>query len=271
MNGLTILSHSFRQIKGNLAVAVMVSAWLVAIYVAALAVLFRYMPEWLAAAIAQDSARMEAALDFSGQSVGMAAALLLLALVFLLWAASLVAITWHRYILLEEAPKGFLPNPSNFPIGKYAWRGLGITFLAALAAGLVGGVLAMIMGPASFGATATPAGLMTELARQFITNIVMLVLYLRMALVLPSLALGAGLTIGQAWEKSTGYTGAILGLAVLLALINGVVPLLISLLFGQLVWIEMALNGAFLWFYFMLNISVLSTLYGYIVQQREVH
>ncbi len=269
MNGLTILSHSFRQIKGNLAEAVMVSAWLVAIYAAALAVLFRYMPEWLAAAIAQDPARMEAALDFTGKNVGMAAALLLLALVFMMWAASLVAITWHRYILLEEPPKGFLPSPSGFPIGKYAWRGIGITLLAALAAGLVGGALAMIIGPSAFVASPTPAGLVMELLRQFIINIVMLVLYLRMALVLPSVALGAGLTIGEAWEKSTGYTGSIVGLAV--ALINGVVPLLISLLFGELVWIEMALNGAFLWFYFMLNISVLSTLYGYIVQQREVY
>jgi len=97
------------------------------------------------------------------------------------------------------------------------------------------------------------------------------VLYLRMALVLPAVALNDRLTIGQAWQETSGQTGPIIVLALALASINMVVPMVISFAFGDLVWINFALMGLYQWFYFMLGISILSTLYGHIVQKREVY
>lgn len=273
MNGLTILAHSFRQVTGNLGMAIKVSGWLVAIYVIGGAVLMSTMPEWLDAALDQNLQGMTDASEISGGSVGLVLLLTLAAIVFLFWSVSLVAIVWHRYILLEEIPQGVIPYRADFRIGRYFWLGVGISLLAALVVGMVSGILGMIFGPffmSSMQGVAEGAVGVAFLMGLIIGTIVA-VLYLRMALVLPAVALDDSLTIGQAWEKTSGHTGAIIGLALALAFINMVVPMVISLAFGELVWVNLAFMGLYQWFYFMLGISILSTLYGHIVQKREVY
>jgi hypothetical protein len=184
MKGLTIFSHSLRQITGNLGMALRVSGWLVAIY-AVIAVLFWWwMPDWLTAAMAQDVQGVRNAADLSAGNVGMVLVLAIGLGIFLLWAVSLVAIVWHRYILMEEIPQGIIPYRGQYRIGRYFWYGIGISLLAVM-------VVA--------------------------------------------------------------------------------VPLIIGLAFAAFPIVSAALSGLFQWFYFMLNISVLSTLYGHIIQKREVY
>ena len=277
MNGLTILAHSFRQVSGNLGMAIKVSGWLVVLYVIGGGLLMWQMPDWMDAAMAQDPQSMVNAADLSGGSVGLVFVGMLVAAIFLLWSISLVAIVWHRYILLEEVPRGLIPYRSDFHVGRYFWYGAGISLLAALAVGVVTIFLGMIFGPFFMGsmqgmATGQSAGLGgVSLLVGIVLGTIIAVLYLRMALILPAVALDESLTIGQAWAQTSGYTGAILSLALALAFINAVVPLVITLAFGELVWINMLLTGLYQWFYFMLGISILSTLYGVIVQKREVY
>jgi len=264
-------------VSGNLGMAIKVSGWLVLLYVIGMGLMLWQMPDWMDAAMAQDPQRMMDAPGFSGQSVGLVFIIILVAAIFLLWSISLVAIVWHRYILLEEVPQGFIPYRSDFHVGRYFWYGVGISLLAVLAVGVVSTFLGMILGPFFMGSMQGLAeGQSSGVAGMaFLIGIVLgtivAVLYLRMALILPAVALDEGLTLGQAWEKTSGYTGAILVLALALAFINAVVPVVIDLVFGELVWINMALVGLYQWFYFMLGISILSTLYGVIVQKREVY
>ncbi len=277
MNGLTILSHSFRQVTGNLGMAIKVSGWLVVLYVVAGGLLLSQMPEWMTAAMNQDTQGMTDAADFSGGSVSLVFAIFLIAVVFLLWSISLVAIVWHRFILLEEIPLGVIPYRPEFRVGRYFWYGLGISLLAALVVAMVSGILGMIVGPFFVSSMQGLAGgqntgvVGIAFLVGLVIGIVVAVLYLRMALILPAVALDESLTLGQAWEQTSGYTGAILTLALVLAFINAVVPLVINLAFGELVWINLALIGLYQWFYFMLSISILSTLYGVIVQKREAY
>ncbi len=277
MNGLTILAHSIRQVTGNLGMAIKVSGWLVAIYAIAGAVMLNMAPDWLTAAIDQNAQGMTDATDLTGGSVGLVLLLILAATVFLLWSISLVAIVWHRYILLEEIPQGIIPYRSDLRIGRYFWYGVGISLIAVLVVSVLSGILGMIFGPFFM---SSMQGLAEGQAAGFfgaaffmglVIGIIVLVLYLRMALILPAVALDEELTIGQAWEQTSGHTGAILGLALAMAFINAVVPMVISLAFAELVWVNLVLVGLYHWFYFMLNISVLSTLYGHIVQKREVY
>jgi len=271
MNGLTILAHSFRQVTGNLGMAIKVSGWLVAIYVIGGAALMSIMPEWLDAALDQDMQGMTDASDISGGSAGLVLLFTLAAVVFLFWSVSLVAIVWHRYILLEEIPQGVIPYRKDFRIGRYFWLGVGISLLAALVVGLVSGILAMAFGPLFMSSIQSSGMVGAAFLMGLVTGTIVAVLYLRMALVLPAVALDDNLTIGQAWEATSGHTREIIGLALALAFINMVVPMVINLAFGESVWINLAFMGLYQWFYFMLGISILSTLYGHIVQKREVY
>ncbi len=277
MNGLTIFSHSLRQVTGNLGMAVRVSGWLVLLYLVAAAIAGWAMPDWIVGALAEDVEAVKNAPDFSGNSVALVSVLVIAAAIFLLWAVSLIAIVWHRYILLEEPPRGFIPYRSDFRIGRYFWYGLGISVLTMLIVGVVSGILGMIIGPFFVGslngfAQGQSSGLIgAAFFMGLVIGVVVAVLYLRMALILPAVALEEDLTIGQAWERSSGHTGEIIVLALVLAFINAVVPLVLNMVSGELVWVNLAMMGLYQWFYFMLNISVLSTLYGYIVQKREVY
>ncbi|HIP24355.1 MAG TPA: hypothetical protein EYG79_12295 [Rhodobacteraceae bacterium] len=216
---------------------------------------------------------MTDAVDLTGASVGLVLLLILVATVFLFWSVSLVAIVWHRYILLEEIPQGVIPYRADFRIGRYFWLGVGISLLAALVVGILSGILGMIFGPLFMnsmqGVASGAAGV--GFLMGLLVGTIVAVLYLRMALVLPAVALDDRLTIGQAWEQTSGHTGAIIGLALALAFVNMVVPMVINLAFGESVWINLAFMGLYQWFYFMLGISILSTLYGHIVQKREVY
>lgn len=263
MNGLAIFSHSFRQVSGNLGMAIKVSGWLVALVI----ILF--------AGLSQTG--VLASLETNGANAGqglLAGALIILAgVVFLFWGVSVVAIAWHRYILLEEIPRGVIPYRKEFHVGRYFWYGVGVSLLAVLAVAILSGILGMAVGPFYLESLQEPTGgasIGTFLLGLLVGTIVV-VLYLRMALVLPAVALDEGLTIGQAWTLTSGHTAAIVTLALILAFINSVVPVVISVAMGGLPLMNAALSGLYQWFYFMLSISVLSTLYGHIVQKREVY
>jgi len=276
MNGLTIFNHSLRQVLGNFGMAVRISWWLVLIIAVLYATAKTMLPRWFLEAIKGNEVMAADISDADSGAVLLSVAIAIAALVFVCWSISLIAIVWHRFILLEEYPEGTIPYRSEFQIGQYFWVGVGISLLAVMVVGLVSGFIAMIVGPFFAGSMGQPAGFGSiggGLAVGILVGILIAVLYLRLALVLPALALGERLKMGQAWEISARYTGAIIVLAMMLAFINVVVPMGLSLAswFFLPGWLYVTLTLAYDWFYFMLNISILSTLYGHIVQKREVY
>ena len=278
MIGLTIFSHSLRQVLGNLGMAVRISGWLALVFAVLGTAMFSFMPDWFILAM---QGQPVSAADMSQISPsGMMLFLfgVIAAVVFFSWSVSLVAIAWHRFILLEEYPSGFIPYRRAFKIGRYFWVGVGISLLAALVVGLIGGILGLAFGPLFMNslANATQGSSLqfigASLLIGLILGVIVAVIYLRMALVLPAIALNENMTIGEAWGATGGYTGAILMLALVLATINVVVSILLEMVLGGNVdaWFSMAVSGLYQWFFFMLNISVLSTLYGHIVQKRDI-
>ncbi len=272
MNGVTIFNHSVRQVLGNLGMAVRVSWWLVAFIVASVLAVIAIVPAETITAILQARQNMQAILPIGGRD---AAIMLLSGLVFLaiaFWAVSLIAIVWHRYILLEEIPRGVIPYRREYRIGRYFWSGVGIWFLTILIGALIAGFLVMIIGPAFLGA-GNGGGSLPGVLGMLITGIVITVFYLRLALVLPAVALEDGMTLGMAWQASSGFSGAIAVAGVLLTLMGIVVGFILDFIAGTGVpsLLVSGLEMAYNWFYFMLNISLLSTLYGFIVQKREIY
>jgi len=277
MNGLTILAHSFRQVSGNLGMAIKVSGWLVVVYVIISFALLNMAPDFLQAALNQDADGLTRAAEAMDGNGGLFFLSFLAALVFLIWSVSLIAIVWHRYILLEEMPRGIIPYRKGLRVFRYFWFGFVISLLAGVVFVILGIISGIIFGPflegaLPNGAQGLSAGLsVTTFLIGLLIGLIVFVVYLRMALILPAVALDERLTIGQAWGETSGFTGAIIVLALALSFISAVVPMVITFAFGSMPWVDTVLSGLFQWFYFMLNISVLSTLYGHIVQKREVY
>lgn len=276
MNGVTIFNHSARQILGNLGMAFRVSGWFFGLLLLGLFGFYQALPTDFLAALRLPPEQMADAMMEAGAPFGFIL-LAIVGFIFVLWSVSLIAIVWHRFILLEETPQGLIPYRKEFRVGRYFWTGIGISLLAAIVAMVIGGILLMILGP-SIGAAMQGGGqgggaVLLGLLGALLTSVIVTVFYLRMALILPGIALDEGLTLAQSWEASKGFSGAIAMLAVMMAVLNIAMGFVLDL-FPQSGGAGMLRAGAqlaFNWFYFMLNISILSTLYGLILQKREVY
>ncbi|PRY91626.1 hypothetical protein [Donghicola tyrosinivorans] len=170
-----------------------------------------------------------------------------------------IAVSWHRYILLEEMPEGYVPQWHGRPIMRYLGFSLLITLIVALAAAL-GATALMIVGKG--------------LAPVAVALGVFLVLYLftvfyRLSPMLPAAAIGEDMGLKEAWDKTKGLTGAILLIIALqMALTFGLQ--LFALGFAGIPIIGIIAQIAANWFLTMVMASLLTTFYGHFVQERAL-
>jgi len=260
MNGITIFSHSFRQVLGNLNMAIRISGgfWLLLI-----CVIVAYM-----FVISLTNSGFLAVILGAG------------AVVFAVWGVSLIAVVWHRYILKEELPSGFIPRREGLNIWPYFWSGIGIALIVGVAMLVLYFVASFFIETdrifAAFDQRNASLALF-DLGLLFSVSLFSSLIYLRLALILPAVALGESFTLGDSWSETKGHNFAIIVIALLLTVLSSGVSMLFNVAMLALasspflLFAISLLNLAFQWFYFMLNISILSTLYGHIVQKREVY
>jgi hypothetical protein len=190
---------------------------------------------------------------------GLALAVLLNLFLFL-FVSAWIAVAWHRFILLEDYP-GLLPPLAGRPIwpylGKTLLLGL-VMFFAMIPAGLVISVLAGLFGGAG-DSLFSFIGLGLALYISY--------MWLRFGIVLPATAVSRTMGFGEAWRATAPYATAILGTCVILILINTGVSLVSTILPLPLARL---LSLATSWISIMLGISVLTTLYGVIVERRTL-
>jgi hypothetical protein len=180
--------------------------------------------------------------------------ILLLALVYV-FVSAWIAVSWHRFILLEEYP-GLLPALSGRPVLPYVGKTFLLGFvmiLAIIPAMLIVGLLTNIFGILSI------LGIGLALYVSYI--------WLRIGLVLPATAVGHAMGIAEAWRATAPHANAILGTSALLILLNtgasimsGILPATLSLI----------LDIVASWITLMIGTSVLTTLYGVIVERRSL-
>ena len=184
------------------------------------------------------------------------------AAVIMFFAMSWAAVAWHRYILLEEYP-GVLPAINDRPILGY----IGKTLLLTLLLMLVMVPVMLLLG--GLFATLTQGGsLVTGLIVSGVLGILVSYFWLRWALVLPSTAVNKPMGIRESWAATANYTRTILGVAVLLMVLNLLLGL-IALPFGASI-VAVVISYAVNWFTLMVGLSVLTTLYGHIVEGRDL-
>jgi hypothetical protein len=248
--GWEIVKHSFAMLFRNLGNAMRVSLGPIAI---ALLIAFAIISllQVSAVRVVYDVSRGEI-------SSNVAFAVILLMVVFF-FVSAWIAVSWHRFILLEEYP-GLLPPLKDRPV----WPYVGKTFLLALVmmAAMIPALIVTSLLTGVFGATPGIFSILgIGLALYFSY------MWLRFGLVLPAIALSRPMSFTEAWKSTGPHSNAILGTGALLILINSGVALVSSVMPGAL---SVLLDLVSSWITVMVGTSVLTTLYGVIVERRTL-
>lgn len=240
--GWQVFTHSVRLVWANLGVALRISAVL-----------------YIVSSVFQVLAQMS---DFGTIENGVPSTdgggIQLISTVVTIITSLWIAVAWHRYILLEEEPEGFLPQWNGARMMAYFGRSL-----------LIG--LAML-GVILLSALPMFVGIGGVLGSAFITfgAIFSVFLFYRLCAVLPSAAMGEPLTLAEAWQATDGNTGTIAVLV--LCMVGGVFLLMIPA--AILAPISLALSAVYMigaqWFITMFGISIFTTFYGHFIEKRAL-
>jgi hypothetical protein len=196
--------------------------------------------------------------DAEGATGGQIVGMILLALV-LIGLALWVVVAWHRFILLAEYPQGWVPmlrtDRMLSYIGHSLWLGLvmmGLMLPLFLVVGVIGGLVPLIV---------TIVSVVVIVAAN--------VVFFRLSTILPAAAIGKPLTLKAAWAGTEGSSVTILILVLILGAAQFALQLLLGLLLlapvigAVLMVLGTVVSG-------LVNISVLTTLYGYYIEKRAL-
>ena len=257
MKGLQIFTHSLRQVTGNLEGAIRISAVPYLVQFAAGLIVTR---PWNA------TAQMEAMVQLGmghGPSVLLALVNLVIALVTSIW----MAVAWHRFVLKNEAPTGFIPAFRGDQILAYFLRSLGIAVICIILAiplGMIAGFIAYpFMGP--YG-----PNILTIILIMLITYFPLVLISYRLSASLPAVAVDEAGSFTAGWDATQGATGdlAVLALVSVAVFVGG--SLLGLYVFGAIGILSIAWTFVFHWLVMMIGVSILTTLYGHYIEKRAL-
>ncbi|WP_435311498.1 hypothetical protein [Primorskyibacter sedentarius] len=249
MKGWQIFVHSVRLVLNNIGAAFRIS--FVLYLVSAAAQVYGYMNADTMAEV-ETGAFSPEAIQLDGTTLFLS----LLGLVASLW----IAVAWHRFVLEEEYPTGFLPRMHGAKMLGYFGRSLLIgiiVMLGTIGAGFILGVVAFL---------APPLGLLI-----FPVSIGLgAVLFFRLGSILPACAVGQKLSLNEAWAATRGEatTFVVLGVIITLATLVIFLPSLINSDPASVINLIYVLVVN--WFATIIGISLLTTVYGHFIQGRPI-
>ena len=185
-------------------------------------------------------------------------------------ATSSVAVSWHRYILLDEVPVGWQRLRLDGPVLRYFGNAIllsviivALALIPALAIGLIG----------------TATGGVATIALMPLLLALLVVIGLRLSVKFPAVALEhKEFGFKSAWQATNSNTLPFFLLILTLVAVGVIVALVatvISLPFG---WIQsdfsamaiLAIQFVVNWVMMIFSVTVLTTLYGYFVEKRSL-
>jgi hypothetical protein len=190
-------------------------------------------------------------------------ALLVLGLVGLLGYA-LLAILWHRHVLLNGPERDGIRPGTGVVLG-YIWRAILVGLVQFLVAIPIGLVLALMGGAAGAGGLSPTLVLAGVLA-----GILFLWVALRLGVVLPAAALGITMPLAEGWRVTAPLANTLWGVAALLAVLNALISLGAGLLLPAAPGVRLVVESAIYLAEGLVFISVLTTLYGHLVEGRPL-
>lgn len=202
-----------------------------------------------------------------------------LAAVVAMLAFASIAVNWHRYILLDEVPRG----AERLRLDAMTWRYFGnfLLILAIMAAIVVvlsvPVILLAIMAGLSGTLDGTGGGIVVAILLVPALVAVATALFYRFGIKLPAIALGRNdFGLRDAWRATGGNTWSIVGLGILYGLLVPLCGLALSVVAGLLgllggvfaIAVIVAAQIVANWVLTLLGITLLTSLYGYFVQDR---
>lgn len=257
MKGLQIFTHSLRQVTGNLEGALKVSALPYAAQVLATLVL-------IGPGMMTGQGDPAAILTGEGAtSPGLFLVNMVVALVTSIW----MAVAWHRYVLMNEAPAGFVPAFQGDRVWAYFLRALGVGLLCVLLVIPFGLIATVVASP--FIDPQQPS-FMAMLIVILVTYFPIAVISYRLSAALPAAALGEGSGFMAGWEATKGESATIAGLSLISILVFFGGSVIGTFVLGGLQILSLAWSIAFNWGVMMVSVSILTTLYGHYIEKRAL-
>ncbi|MEM7722575.1 MAG: hypothetical protein AAF376_09390 [Pseudomonadota bacterium] len=265
--GYQLLRHVVQQVFGNLGAAAGLTIGPIV-----LAIVFGTLLGFLAAV--------------SGSVSGEAAWAGFLAFVMVLGGLAIgvlmycwAAVGWHRYVLLEEGGNGMFPLWSWKRVRTYLTRSFLVVILILVV--LVGALLAA--GSLLFLVQSAALGAAINVGAAFLASW----LATRIGLVLPAAALEKRMTIAESWSATRRVAGQVLLPVIAIAVTFGILGQLNGLLFaadedtafflqignqaprvGGMGIVVLIVLG---WLQLLINLALLTTLYGNLVEGRPLN
>lgn len=181
--------------------------------------------------------------------------------IFWLYFVAWAAVGWHRFILLEEFATGIFPKWHNSLIQTYTGRTIFLVFIMVIigfVAGFVAGFAMRIVDASWFNFIATVA-----------MNLGFSWFALRIGLILPAAAIGKKMALGESFNAtrpvSTDILVPIFVIALVVALTDQITTIALPVGLASSI-----ITIIFAWFQVLLNLSLLTTLYGTQVEGRAL-
>ncbi|QFU10183.1 hypothetical protein PARPLA_00252 [Rhodobacteraceae bacterium THAF1] len=185
-------------------------------------------------------------------------ALCLLSIVSILW----LAVVWHRYVLLGEAPKRFLPEASVSRMKGYLIKGI-LTVLVTLPVAGIFGVLSYLL---SYGGPLIGA----VMGCGYIFALVAVIG--RVSAILPAVAVDRPISLRESWAQTKQATPAIVVAFLMAGVTMAVASMMVLAVFltaGKLAYLAIP-NFLIQWFSTVLGLSLITTIYGHYIEGREL-
>ena len=182
------------------------------------------------------------------------------------WAA----IGWHRFVLLGE-DGGWIPDLRGGRLLGYVGRALLLGLVMILVA-----VALFLPGALVIGTLAAISEYLAALVGSvaYVAFVLfMIVLFYRLSPILPAAAVDRRLAFREAWDATSGSAGAMLLIAVLtfvLSLLAQIPTFLDAGIGGAPGAITLVYTLVTQWFFLLLGVAVLTTIYGHYVEGRPL-
>lgn len=179
---------------------------------------------------------------------------------------ALMAILWHRHVLLNGQDRAGGLQPSVSVYLGYVWRAI-VVGLIQLLAGIPVLVAMGVLGAAFV--LDNPNGLIATLLG-LAASMVFIWVALRLSVVLPAAALGQIMPVRDSWTHTRSASLALWGVALLLSGLNILVYALALLILPQTGLLSLIAQVLIYILEGLVFISVLTTLYGHLVEGRSL-
>jgi hypothetical protein len=185
-------------------------------------------------------------------------------------AFSSAAVNWHRYILLDEIPVGM----KKLRLDQTVWRYFGNLILIGLM------LLAALLPVALLFSLLAGAGMTVVIFTMLLMVVFVLSpLVYRWSVKLPSIAIGrTDFGFSDAWKITDGNWMRFVGVGLLMMILSWIAGLgllgvstLATTLLGESTgfWVDVALQVAINWVLTIMGVTLLTSLYGFFVEDRS--